>query len=76
MLLDKDQLIPIVAQALDRARDKFGVSSDGALARRVGTSPKTISQLRNGHWTDLDSAIISILVSAHHPACTGPAQNS
>lgn len=75
MLLDKELLLPIVNHALNEARDKAGVTSDEALAKRLFTSQKTISQLRNGHWTALDTAIISVLVSAMQPA-PHAAQNS
>jgi DNA-binding Xre family transcriptional regulator len=66
-MLPKEELIPIVDSAFDEVRARLRVANDTELARVLGTSQKTISELRNGHWTTIDAALISVLVTALRP---------
>lgn len=66
-MLSKEELIPIVDSAFDEARSRLRATNDAELARILGTSAKTISELRNGHWTTVDAALINILVTALRP---------
>lgn len=63
-MLPKDELVAVVDTAFDKARENLGVETDGALARKLGISQKTISFLRNGRWTTVDEALISVLICA------------
>lgn len=66
-MLTKEELVTIVDSALDEARHRLRVQNDAALAEQLGVSAKTISFLRNGHWTAVDTALIGVLVSALRP---------
>ncbi len=66
-MLPKEELIPIVDSAFDEIRARLRMQNDTELARALGTSQKTISELRNGHWTTIDAALISVLVGALRP---------
>lgn len=69
-MIPKEELVPIVDAALDDARFRLQCRNDEELAEKLGTSVKTISQIRNGHWTVVDTALIGVLVSAlRSPAC-------
>lgn len=57
------ELIRRVNDAFDAARDRYGLTSDQALARHLGVSPKTISFWRNGRWHPAGEALISVLVN-------------
>lgn len=62
-MLPKEELIPIVDSAFDEVRFRLRLSSDTELGKHLGVSQKTISELRNGHWTTVDAALISVLIS-------------
>lgn len=66
-MLPKEDLVPIVDAALDEARFRMRCLNDAELAEKLGTSTKSISFLRNGHWTPLDTALIGVLVAALRP---------
>ena len=71
-MLPKEELIAIVDGALDDARFRLRVTNDSELAERLGISTKTISFLRNGHWTQVDTALIGVLVSTLRPSAEHP----
>lgn len=62
-MLPKNELVAAVDAAFDEARFRLRCPNDEALAERLGISTKTISFLRNGRWTQVDTAIITVLVS-------------
>lgn len=62
-MLPKEELMAAVNTAFDEARFRLRCLNDEALAEKFGTSTKTISQIRNGHWTTVDTALITVLVS-------------
>lgn len=63
-MLSKDELVNALDAALDEARFVLRVTTDEALAEKLGLSAKTISFWRNGRWTPADHALISVLVTA------------
>lgn len=63
-MIPRDELIATVDVAFDQARTRLGVETDEALAEKLGISKKTISFFRNGRWTPVDEALITVLIGA------------
>lgn len=61
----RDELRRRVNEAFDAARRRYGLTSDEALAERIGVSAKTISFWRNGRWHPAGEALIALLVGKH-----------
>lgn len=66
-MLSRDELISAVDAAFDEVRFRLRCPNDETLAEKLGISTKTISFLRNGRWTPVDTALITVLVSALRP---------
>lgn len=63
-MLPKDELVSALDTALDEARFALRVTTDEALAEKIGVSAKTVSFWRNGRWTPADHALINVFVSS------------
>lgn len=59
--------------ALDRKRRIHDLPNDTELAHHFGISPKTISFLRNGRWSKVDHALISVLTGHQSDPITADA---
>lgn len=53
-----------VNAAFDSLRRSRDLKTDAALARSLGISPKTLSQLRHGRWTPVHQALITAFTPA------------
>lgn len=63
MLQKKPELVIALNEAFDEARHLLRINTDEELAKRVGVSPKMISEWRNGKWSPADAGLIAVLVT-------------
>jgi DNA-binding Xre family transcriptional regulator len=58
-------LLVAVNAAFDAERAARNLKTDGALAKSLGISSKTLSLLRNGRWTSVHQALIIVLTQTN-----------
>lgn len=55
----------IIADLLDRARDRANLANDAALARRLGKNHNFVSALRKAHTLPSDESLVSLCILAN-----------